>query len=102
MNAEPVNAPRRQRGYADMTWWDPHVENITDTETYLRRKFRQDVTDKFTGISQKAMHARLAEIGGRDTHHVEKLKKSDINTVFVDEISVRRLLQIGRNPGGCL
>ena len=26
------------------------MENITDTDTYLRRKFRQDVTDKTTGI----------------------------------------------------
>ena len=35
---------RMQRGYADTTWWDPYVENITDT--YLRRKFRQDVGKK--------------------------------------------------------
>ena len=62
MNAEPVNAPRRQRGYNDMTWWDPHVENITDEDTYLRRKFRQDVTDKSTGIPQEAFAARLDEI----------------------------------------
>jgi hypothetical protein len=37
---------RRQRNYDDMTWWDPYVEDITDT--YLRRKFRQDVTDEAT------------------------------------------------------
>ena len=37
---------RMQRGYADTTWWDPYVENITDTDTYLRRKFRQDVTTR--------------------------------------------------------
>lgn len=30
---------RRQRNYDDMTWWDPYVENITDVDTYLRRKF---------------------------------------------------------------
>ena len=53
---------RKQRNYADTTWWDPSVENITDTDTYLRRKFRQDVTDKTTGLSQKALHGRLAEI----------------------------------------
>ena len=44
--AEPA---RKQKNYLDMTWWDPYVENITDTDTYLRRKFRQDVTDKSTG-----------------------------------------------------
>ena len=53
---------RKQRGYNDMTWWDPYVENITDEDTYLRRKFRQDVTDKSTGIPQEAFAARLDEI----------------------------------------
>ena len=53
---------RKQRGYNDMTWWDPYVENITDEDTYLRRKFRQDVTDKSTGIPQEAFATRLDEI----------------------------------------
>ena len=53
---------KKQQGYLDMTWWDPYVENITDEDTYLRRKFRQDVTDKATGLSQEAIPARLAEI----------------------------------------
>ncbi len=53
---------RMQRNYEDMTWWDPYVETIADEDTYLRRKFRQDVTDKSTGLSQKALHARLSEI----------------------------------------
>ena len=35
---------KKERSYLDTTWWDPYVENITDTETYLRRKFRQDVS----------------------------------------------------------
>ena len=52
----------RQRDFLDMTWWDPYVENITDEDTYLRRKFRQDVTDKTTGLPQEALHDRLAEI----------------------------------------
>ena len=52
----------RQRAFNDMTWWDPYVENITDEDTYLRRKFRQDVTDKTTGLPQEALHDRLAEI----------------------------------------
>ena len=53
---------RKQRGYTDTTWWDPYVENITDSDTYLRRKFRQDVTDKTTGIDTQAIKKRLAEI----------------------------------------
>ncbi len=53
---------RKQRHYSDTTWWDPYVENITDTDTYLRRKFRQDVTDKMTGLPQEAFVARLEEI----------------------------------------
>ena len=53
---------RKQSSYSDMTWWDPYVENITDEATYLRRKFRQDVTDKSTGLSQEAFAARLDEI----------------------------------------
>ncbi|MBR3085207.1 MAG: serine hydrolase [Kiritimatiellae bacterium] len=59
---EAVSAPRRQRHFLDMTWWDPYVETIADEATYLRRKFRQDVTDKTTGLSQDALHGRLAEI----------------------------------------
>ena len=53
---------RKQRGYGDTTWWDPYVENITDTDTYLRRKFRQDVTDKTTGLDVPGLKKRLAEI----------------------------------------
>ena len=53
---------RQQRGYGDTTWWDPYVENITDTDTYLRRKFRQDVTDKTTGLDVPGLKKRLAEI----------------------------------------
>ena len=52
----------KQSGIYDMTWWDTYVENIADTDTYLRRKFRQDVTDRVTGLSQEALGARLAEI----------------------------------------
>ena len=53
---------RKQRNYLDVTWWDPYVDNITDVDTYLRRKFRQDVTDKATGLSQEAIAKRLAAI----------------------------------------
>ena len=57
-NAAPVK-PRR---YADTNWWDPYVENITDTATYLRRKFRQDVTDKSTGLSADKIFEELTAI----------------------------------------
>ena len=53
---------REQRNYRDTTWWDPPVANITDGDTYLRRKFRQDVTDKSTGLGQKELLRRLEEI----------------------------------------
>ncbi len=38
------------------------MENITDTDTYLRRKFRHDVTDKSTGVGVEALKKILAEI----------------------------------------
>ena len=53
---------RKQRSYDDMIWWDPYVENITDDDTYLRRKFRQDVTDKTTGVGAEALKKILSEI----------------------------------------
>ncbi len=62
VSGAPSRPARKQRGYTDTTWWDPYVENITDTDTYLRRKFRQDVTDKSTGLSQQALKPELARI----------------------------------------
>ena len=53
---------RRLQDYKDTTWWDPYVENITDVDTYLRRKFRQDVTDKTTGLGIEALKKVLADI----------------------------------------
>ena len=53
---------RKQRGATDTTWWDPYVENITDVDTYLRRKFRQDVTDRATGLDVPGLKKLLAEI----------------------------------------
>ena len=53
---------RKQRNYLDTTWWDPIVEDIADVDTYLRRKFRQDVTDGTTGLSQRGIASRLGEI----------------------------------------
>ena len=48
--------------FQDVTSWDPYVENIGDVETYLRRKFRQDVTDPTTGFSQAALGLRLKDV----------------------------------------
>jgi len=48
--------------YNDTTSWDPFVPHITDTDTYLRRKFRQDVTDKATGLDLAGLKAELAKI----------------------------------------
>ena len=53
---------RKQRNYLDTTWWDPYVENITDVDTYLRRKFRQDVTDKTTGIGIAEIRKELFDL----------------------------------------
>ncbi|MBR4652056.1 MAG: hypothetical protein IKO72_01735 [Kiritimatiellae bacterium] len=62
VSADDGRSVRKQRGWSDTTWWDPYVENITDSDTYLRRKFRQDVTDGTTGLSQKDLGGRLAKI----------------------------------------
>ena len=52
----------KARRYTDTNWWDPYVENITDTATYLRRKFRQDVTDKTTGLASDKIFEGLTAI----------------------------------------
>ena len=53
---------RKVRHYRYTNWWDPYVDNIADTDTYLRRKFRQDVTDRATGLSVAELHKELAAI----------------------------------------
>ena len=58
----PAKPARKQKSYDDMTWWDPYVENITDSDTYIRRKFRQDVTDRSTGVGVDGLKKMLAEI----------------------------------------
>ena len=57
---------REQRNYLDTTWWDPYVENITDVDTYLRRKFLQDVTDKTTGFGAGAHLAAISAVSSQD------------------------------------
>ena len=56
------DSTHKVRHYRYTNWWDPYVENITDTETYLRRKFRQDVTDKSTGLSFEKIFEELISI----------------------------------------
>ena len=48
--------------FEDTTSWDPFVPNIADEATYLRRKFRQDVTDKATGLDIAGLKKLLREI----------------------------------------
>ncbi|MBR4617395.1 MAG: hypothetical protein IKO55_17430, partial [Kiritimatiellae bacterium] len=81
---------RKQRSYLDMTWWDPYVENITDADTYLRRKFRQDVTDKTTGLSQEALEERLAEIveTGKASGESWRITKAKCFAAAVNEQSI--------------
>ena len=84
-------APRRkQRSYDDTTWWDPYVENIADSDTYLRRKFRQDVTDKTTGLSQKALFGRFDEIvaSGKATGESWRITKAKLFAAGVQEQSI--------------
>ena len=64
LSAAPDATVRRQSVWDDVTWWDPEVDRIDDTDTYLRRKFRQDVTDRTTGLSQAELARRLAQIVG--------------------------------------
>ena len=81
---------RRQRNYLDMTWWDPYVESIADVDTYLRRKFRQDVTDRATGLSQEALAKRLAEIvaGAKVSGESWRVTKAKCFAAGVNEQSI--------------
>ena len=84
----PAAPERIQRGYLDTTWWDPHVESITDVDTYLRRKFRQDVTDRDTGISQEAMAKRLDEIVAEGKDESWRITKAKCFAAEVGEQSI--------------
>ena len=81
---------RKQRSYLDVTWWDPYVANITDVDTYLRRKFRQDVTDRATGLSQTALAERLAVIveTGKASGEPWRITKAKCFAAEVDEQSI--------------
>jgi hypothetical protein len=73
-----------------MTWWDPYVEDITDTDTYLRRKFRQDVTDKTTGVGVEALKKILAEIvaSGRASGESWRITKAKLFAVQMEKMSI--------------
>ena len=83
-------AEQRLRHYTDTTWWDPYVENITDTATYLRRKFRQDVTDKTTGIGQDEVLERLKLIAaeGKAAGESWRITKAKMFAASVMEQSI--------------
>ena len=86
-----VAAPgKKERSYLDTTWWDPHVENITDTDTYLRRKFRQDVTDKSTGMDQDGILRRMEQIAaeGRATDESWSVTKAKMFAASVTESAI--------------
>ena len=55
-------APAKQRIWWDTTWNDPYVADIADADTYLRRKFRQDVTDPTTGVGADALKDMLSDM----------------------------------------
>lgn len=85
--AAPV---RRQRNYLDMTWWDPYVANIMDADTYLRRKFRQDVTDKTTGVGVAALKKILADVvaSGRASGESWHITKAKIFAAQMEKMSI--------------
>ena len=81
---------RRQRNYLDMTWWDPYVEDITDVDTYLRRKFRQDVTGKSTGVGVEALKKILAEIvaAGKASGESWRITKAKLFAAQMEKMSI--------------
>ena len=90
MSGSGHSCPRRQRNYLDTTWWDPYVADIADVGTYLRRKFRQDVTDRATGLSQGEIAKRLAEIvaAGKATGEPWRVTKAKCFAAEVLEQSI--------------
>ena len=90
MGTESQKDRGRQRNYLDTTWWDPYVVDIADVGTYLRRKFRQDVTDRATGLSQGEIAARLAEIvaAGKATGEPWRVTKAKCFAAGVLEQSI--------------
>ena len=57
-------ATKAEKRYNDTTSWDLYVakQDIRDEDTYLRRKFRQDVTEPGTGEDMKLLSASLKRL----------------------------------------
>lgn len=78
------------RAFTDTTYADPFVADIADVGTYLRRKFRQDVTDPATGLGLDALKARLAELvrDGRQTGESWRITKAKCFAAQALEMSI--------------
>ena len=81
---------RKQVSWDDVTWWDPNVDKIDDSATYLRRKFRQDVTDRTTGLSQAELAKRLAQIvaDGKASGETWRMTKTKCFVAEMNEQSI--------------
>ena len=81
---------RKQKGYDDTTWWDPYVEGITDADTYLRRKFRQDVTDKATGVGVDEIRKICADViaAGRASGEPWRITKAKLFAAQAERMSI--------------
>ena len=81
---------RKQKRYDDTTWWDPYVENITDADTYIRRKFRQDVTDKTSGVGAESLKEILAGIiaAGKSSGESWRITKAKLFAAQAEKMSI--------------
>ena len=80
----------KQRDYDDTIWWDEYVENITDSDTYLRRKFRQDVTDRTTGADVNELKKMMDEIvaAGKASGESWRITKAKLFSVQVNRQAI--------------
>ena len=85
-----AESAQKQKNYLDMTWWDPYVDNITDSDTYLRRKFRQDVTDKSTGVGVGGIKKILADIvaAGKASGESWRITKAKLFAAQMEKMSI--------------
>ena len=81
---------RKQKRHDDTTWWDPYVENITDADTYIRRKFRQDVTDKTSGVGAESLKEILAGIiaAGKSSGESWRITKAKLFAAQAEKMSI--------------
>lgn len=85
-----ADSVRRQKNYDDTTWWDAYVENIMDVDTYLRRKFRQDVTDRATGVDVETLKKLLAETiaAGKASGESWRITKAKLFALQAEKMSI--------------